>query len=83
MEQQSKKEQIAEMVASKSETIENGTIHVWENTEGKLSVTLNSWGYRDNEHKLLMSFDILNEQKPYTADMIMETIDFKYEYRKK
>ena len=64
------------MLLGKSETIENGTIHVWKNlSEGTFHLTVESWHYRDDNHEHLFSITILNERKPYTLDDMLEIVE--------
>ncbi len=75
------KRKIAKMVASKATTMENGTIHVWINKDGVFSLTVGSWGYRDDNHTLVASINILNEHQPYTQAEIIRMLDYAIKQR--
>lgn len=67
------KRQIARLVVEKSETIENGTMHVYSNGSD-FEILVNS-EYRDPEHKHLASLKVWNESKPYTQAAFIRQLE--------
>ena len=72
------KQDVAGRILRQASTMENGTIHVWQNTkDGSFSTTPQGWRYIDGFHELMFSVEILNERKPYTKKKIIKIIDYK------
>ena len=67
------KKQIAKLAVEKSETIENGTMHVYSNGS-KFEILINS-EYRDEEHKHIVSLKVWNENKPYSQASFIRQIE--------
>ena len=75
---QSKKREIAKLVAEKASAIENGTIRVWiDSRDNSISLTLGSMEYRDDDHELVTSVEIRNEGHPYSQADILRALEFK------
>lgn len=69
----SQKKQIAKLAVEKSETIDNGTMHVYSNGSD-FEILINS-EYRDNEHEYIVSLNVWNESKPYTQTAFIRQIE--------
>jgi hypothetical protein len=67
------KRQIAKLAVEKSETIENGTMHVYSNGSG-FEILINS-EYRDDEHEHIASLKVWNESKPYTKASFIRQLE--------
>ena len=67
------KKQIARLAVEKSETIENGTMHVYSNGLG-FEILVNS-EYRDDEHEHVASLTVWNESKPYTQAAFIRQLE--------
>lgn len=67
------KRQIARLAVEKSETIENGTMHVYSNGSG-FEIIVNS-EYRDDEHEHVASLNVWNEDKPCTQAAFIRQLE--------
>ena len=67
------KRQIAKLAVEKSETIENGTMHVYSNGSG-FEILVGS-EYRDDEHEHVASLKVWNESRPYTQAAFIRQLE--------
>ncbi|WP_159522823.1 hypothetical protein [Sunxiuqinia indica] len=67
------KKQIAKLAVEKSETIENGTMHIYSNGSN-FEILINS-EYRDDEHEHIASLKVWNESKPYTQAAFIRQLE--------
>ena len=67
------KRQIAKLAVEKSETIENGTLHVYSDGSG-FEILINS-EYRDEKHEHVVSLKVWNESKPYSQAAFIRQIE--------
>jgi len=71
-----KKQEIAAIVAKKAESIENGIIRIWMDVStDRFKITMGSHEFRDNSHKGIMSFQIINERHPYQVEDVLDKLD--------
>ena len=69
------KKRITRLAVEKSETVENGTLHVYSiNNDSEFEILINS-EYRDNEHEYICSLKVWNENKPYSQAAFMRQIE--------
>lgn len=67
------KKQIAKLAVEKSETIENGTMHVYSNGS-EFEILINA-EYRDEKHEHVVSLNVWNESKPYSQAAFLRQIE--------
>ena len=67
------KKQIAKLAVEKSETVENGTLHVYRSDSG-FNILVNS-EYRDDEHEYLFGLKVWNESKPCSQASFLRQIE--------
>ncbi len=71
------KGEIAKIAVEKSETSENGLMHVWMDEKGIFSVLIGR-EYRDNYHTHMATLMVWNESKPYTQSAFIRQLDENY-----
>lgn len=70
------KQEIAAMVAKKSQGIENGVIRVWmDSSIGQFKLTTGSHEFRDEIHEPVFVFHVWNEGHSYDEIDVLDKLD--------